>query len=290
MEDIYYLVHTTNQDPKKWKNLNPGSIDDFEHQFPGVYLTLVTKQNIHKVPLYPDNTKILIFSKRLLEQNNYHINVTDHNGIISEENTYFPWNIDEALEKINKSDEKIGNEVVFHDPVSMKYLCTLIENKSGDASMNEYLPNVPIENKVEPNLKKLPFYCFPLEDNYTGIDIVPKSSGEFFKKMAKLCGVNSNLKKDKIVKETKTKIPELYNNRKKQDLSGLSPNPNPTNQMRLLNQSKHIFGFLKDIKYNNPLQRTVKSYEPTTFKLKPIVSSKNGGKTRKNRRSKRKNT
>ena len=38
---------------------------------------------------------------RLL-QKNYHINFQDYNGIITEKNTYFPWNLDKFTKKIKK--------------------------------------------------------------------------------------------------------------------------------------------------------------------------------------------
>lgn len=37
----------------------------------------------------------------LLLQQNYHINLRDYNGNISEKNTYFPWNLEDAVHQIN---------------------------------------------------------------------------------------------------------------------------------------------------------------------------------------------
>ena len=89
MEDeVYYLVHTTNNpDCKKWSEIRaaPFNVDD---QFPGVYFSIITKSNIDRERIYPGKY-IMIFSKKLLMQKNYHINFTDYNGILTETNTYF---------------------------------------------------------------------------------------------------------------------------------------------------------------------------------------------------------
>jgi hypothetical protein len=241
MEDIYYLVHTTKKYNEDWKELQTSNIDNFEDQFPGVYLTLVTKDNIRKVSLFPGNTKILIFSNRLLEQQNYHINIRDYNGYISENNTYFPWNLNTAVHKINESEngEYIGHEVVFHDPIPMDYLCIVIDNVSSAVSPNALLPNVPIKNKTAPDMTKEPFYCYPLEKNYTGIDPFPESSREFFVKMAKTCNVDITLPTDEIINKIKKKIPYLYANRNKQQIKILKQNGSRT-RTRTRKRSKPV--------------------------------------------------
>ena len=221
MENIFYLVHTTNDYTEEWRELKTSRIEDYENQFPGVYLTLVTKENIHDVDLYPDNKQILIFSKKLLEQNNYHINLRDYNGYISENNTFFSWNLNDAVNKINETKNNInGNEVVFHDPIPIEYLCLVINNLS-KVPNNMVLPNIPIENEVQPDMTKDPFYCYPLEKNYTGIDPFPESSRKFFVKMAMTCNVDINLPTDDIIKQIKKKIPYLYANRTKQQIKVL---------------------------------------------------------------------
>lgn len=226
MKEIYYLVHTTNNYSKDWTELKTSKIENYEDQFPGVYLTLVTKDNIRKVSLFPGNKKILIFSNRLLEQQNYHINIRDYNGYISETNTYFPWNLNKAVDKINENENGyyIGHEVVFHDPIPMDYLCIVIDSLSTTVSLNMLLPNVPIQNKILPDMTKEPFYCYPLEKNYTGIDPFPESSREFFVKMAKTCNVDIRLPTDEIINKIKKKIPYLYANRNKQQIKMLNPN------------------------------------------------------------------
>jgi hypothetical protein len=222
MDDIYYLVHTTNKYTKVWKELRPSNIDEYEDQFPGVYLTLITKGNIRNIQLFdPSNKQILIFSKKLLEQINYHINLRDYNGYISKNNTYFPWNLNDVVKKINDNKGNIGNEVIFHDAIPMDYLCLVINNLSPVVSNNMILPDIPIENEMDPDMTKEPFYCYPLEKNYTGIDPFPESSRAFFVKMAKACNVDSRLSTDNIINKIKIKIPYLYANRNKQQINVL---------------------------------------------------------------------
>lgn len=67
-------------------------------------------------------------------------------------------------------------------------------------------------------MTKIPFYCIPLEDNYTGINKFKLSSKNFYKKMAILCNVNINQSRNKIIEDIKNKIIELYNDRKKQNI------------------------------------------------------------------------
>jgi hypothetical protein len=283
MDDVYYLVHSTDRKPDKWKQINTGHIDDFEHQFPGAFFTLVTKKNIDKIHLYPDSPTTLIFSKKLLEQNNYHINVRDYNGFITEENTYFPFNLDEAVKKIDENDGNMGieNEVVFHDPVSMKYLCSSIENKTPEEiPTNVYLPHIPIENKVEPDLTKEPFFCFPLEKNYTGRDPLDESSREFFQKMANLCGVKSELSNDKIIEEAKKKIPELYKHRNEQNTNALKQTPYNIKPFTIKNP-------LKPFTIKNPLT-PMNTAKPINTDYKINFNGKlNGGKLRKTKKSRK---
>lgn len=223
MENILYLVHCTNNYQEDWKSLKPSNVDDFEDQFPGVYLSLITKENIDNIDLFPGKY-ILIFSKRLLEQQNYHINLRDHNGYISEANTYFPWNINKAVTIIgerSKITANIGNEVVFHDEIPMTYLCAVIINNITFIEPNKLLPHNSLNNYIEPDMTKTPFYCYPLEKNYTGRDPLPSSSRDFFVKMANTCGVDPNLPTNEIITQIKTKIPLLYNTRTSQKISSL---------------------------------------------------------------------
>ncbi len=230
MDDILYLVHNTYGYNNEWKELETAPFKASEHHFPGVYFTLITKDNLKTEDLYGYQGDILIFSKKLLEQENYHINIRDYNGFINEENTYFPWNLNKAVKKIKQESKKgydIGNEVVFHDNIPMKYLCLVINLKSIDLTIadkhkcklsNIILPHYEIYNNEEPDKTKIPFYCIPFEDNYTGRGKYKMSSEKFYKKMAILCNVNQQQSREKIIEDIKNKMNELYNNREKQKL------------------------------------------------------------------------
>lgn len=232
MDKILYLVHAMGKDyDKTWTELRTSSFDNVNDQFPGVFFSFITKDNIENENLY-NNKTILIFSKKLLEQENYHINLSDYNGFINEKNTYFPWELEKAVKKyksiIKKNKYHVGNEVIFHDPIPMKYLCAVIMNKSISdeivdknnmaISMNLLLPKYEMYNDEPPDLTKLPFYCMPLEDNYTGINKYKLSSKKFYQKMAVLCNVDKNQDRKKIIEDIKLKITDFYYNRDKQKI------------------------------------------------------------------------
>lgn len=212
MDDILYLIHAVDNpfNINDITELIPSKIENAEHQFPGVFFTLITKHNIRNEPLFSyDN--ILIFSKKLLEQKNYHINFRDYNGWINEENTYFHWELDKVVYKINNTENTIGNEVVFHDSISMKYLCSYI--KSGT---NNDLPlTIDSINIPSPDISKIPFYCIPYEYNYNGIEKLNISSKEFYIKMAKMCLIENieNKKIEEIIELIKLNLNKFYNKR-----------------------------------------------------------------------------
>jgi len=228
MDDIYYLIHTTdNPDCLKWKELKIAEYN-INNQFPGAYLSIITKDNIYNEDLYPGKY-IIIFSKKLLLQKNYHINFQDYNGIITEKNTYFPWNLEEFTRKIKKvsSDKKLQNEVVFHDNIDMKYSCNIIDifKKKLNIKTSILLPKMSIENNEEPDMTKNPFFCYPFEDIYTGINLLQQSSKKWFIMMSKVCKININTFNDKnnytnrdIIEKIKEKAHELYMNREKQNI------------------------------------------------------------------------
>ena len=117
----------------------------------------------------------------------------------------------------------------------MKYLCKVIkrpllidiikgpskEYKKFMSKPNYFLPKKPLKNNIKPNMSRKPFYCYPLENNYTGIDPLKPSSLKFFKTMAKLCKIDDSLSKEKILEEIKKKIPYLHLNRKEQNIQAL---------------------------------------------------------------------
>ena len=219
MDDILYLIHCTpNNKYETWDALKPSPMDIY--QYPGVYFTLITKYNLYREILY-SSKYMLIFSKKLLEQQNYHINLQDYNGHINEENTYYPWNLDKLIEKIKDKKSNFMNEVVFHDPVPMKYLCMTIIHHNiswkvkplNDDIFNIGFPEYQIFNDEEPDITKIPFLCYPYEMNYNGVDPLKLSSIEFYIKMAKMCDVNINQSKIKIIEDIREKIPFLIDNR-----------------------------------------------------------------------------
>ncbi len=222
--EILYLVHTTDRDPSKYTELRTST--DIHNQFPGVYFTLITKHNRLTETLYSGKF-IMIFSTELLKQRNYHINIQDHNGIISEKNTYFPWNLEKAVKKINKKSNKHQNEVIFHDNISMKYLCRIIKKPSPSNNINAFLsfklPNEKCVSSEKPDMSKIPFYAYSFENRYTGSDPPMPSSLAFFKKMARLAKISPGTKEG-IIEELNKKIPYLLRHRDEQDINVLHTN------------------------------------------------------------------
>ena len=175
-EDVYYLVHMTNHEYKhadgtvRWRELHTSSVDtkSGSQQFPGVYFSAITQQNLLTEPVYP-YTSFLLFSRDLLAQGNYHVNITDNNGFISEGNTYFPANLRDAVDKINANarvlpdtDRRRMNEVVFYHPISMDFCCghgdrtckSAWRDPSVDYDIpvcNEFLPDYPITSLLSGN-------------------------------------------------------------------------------------------------------------------------------------------
>lgn len=218
--NIYYLLHATDADYTKFTHLKPSgsSIDELKDQFPGVYFSLITKENIDTELLSLGDT-FLLFSVDLLLQNNYHINIRDMNGIINEHNTYFSWELDGAVKHIindiehkkciqkanlamqNRDpkrlqkvkplyNERTMNEIVFHDPVDMKYLCKVIDRNIYPPSYS--LPRVQLRNYVEPDFNVKPFYCYYNEFQYTGIFPPLRSSKEWLNMMDLVSGKSIN--------------------------------------------------------------------------------------------------
>lgn len=229
-DEVLYLVHTTSIDPKTIQELRPSEMSTY--QYPGVFFSLITKYNKDTEFIYPDGDNILIFSPKLLLQSNWHANLADQQGFISENNTFYPWNFREYLQKLKERMDKealLANEVVFHDPISMKYLCRTIKKPTLDQKLakmkkgahgNYYLPDKRVQNSQPPDLTLEPFYCFPFEEVYNGVkekDWKP-SSKKFYEMMYHMC-VKSKKKapsKKAIVKSLKRNAKKIHKTRKNQ--------------------------------------------------------------------------
>lgn len=215
MDDILYLIHSTDKsiNINDINELIPSKFENANEQFPGVYFSLITKYNINTEPLF-SYKNILIFSKKLLLQKNFHINIRDYNGWINEYNTFFSWDLDKAVNIINNFDNSIGNEVVFHDPISIKYLCSYIKSNSNSES-NDLPSYIDDLNIPPPDMSKLPFYCVPFENNYNGIQKLNISSREFYNKIAKMCLIQETDDKttDDIIELIKNNMNKFYYNR-----------------------------------------------------------------------------
>lgn len=214
MDDILYLIHSTDKSFNIYdiNELIPSKFENANLQFPGVYFSLITKNNINTEPLF-SYKNIFIFSKKLLLQKNFHINIRDYNGWINEYNTFFSWDLDKAVNIINNFDNSIGNEVVFHDPISIKYLCSYFKS---DPNSNIELPSyIDDLNIPPPDMSKLPFYCVPFENNYNGIKKLNISSREFYIKIANMCliHVTDDKTTDDIIELIKNNMNNFYYNR-----------------------------------------------------------------------------
>ena len=231
-DEIFYLVHMTKPTCKNvdgtfaWDFLKPSPLDYGTDQFPGVYFTLITKDNLLTEELL-FKRYCLIFSKNLLKQHNYHINITDNNGFITENNTYFPYNLKEAVEEIKKNslinpsetdfNYHLMNEVIFHDPVPFEYCCMDIDRSSISCLLefdNDFLPDYPIHNNIAPNKDLLPFYCYAPSEELNRLT----SSYTFFQKMARICDIEPSLTTEEIIQKIQEKMDFLYEHRDKQNL------------------------------------------------------------------------
>jgi hypothetical protein len=197
-DDILYLVHATNIHPSTIKYLEPRpSCKEMNKdcQFPGVYCSLITKGNRLTQNIYPGKY-VLVLSLNVLLQSNWHVNAKDHNGNITEHNTYFPWNYKTNIDKLSDA-----NEVVFHDPINMRYLCRLLIRPSiyddeqafihfiTKGGIHSMLPQRRMHTRTPPDMTKKPFYVFNTEHRYTGTTDIPKSSMAWLRMMAKVAKI-----------------------------------------------------------------------------------------------------
>ena len=216
---IYYLIHITKNKEQIMKDGKLKVSTASNDGFPGVFFSLITSKNHGKEMLYPGND-ILIFSKKLLEQNNYHYNHVDKNGIIVE-NTLFAWNIHKLFSYYTgKFDEPFKNEIVFHDDVSLKYLCKTIK-RSPYIDRFRDLPKHEITNECKPDYTKLPFLIYCDYSVYSGVE-EPFDHDvftlDFIKLMANVARVSDKGTKEEILKRINIKSKYLRTHRNEQNL------------------------------------------------------------------------
>jgi len=199
INNLLYLVHTSSKRPEEIKDGELKVSDLDKYQFSGVYFSLITKNNYNKELLYPSEYCYL-FPIDLLKFNNYHLNIKDFNGGLSEFNTYYPFNLKEGLEVLSKNKDYM-NEIVFHNNIPMKYC-------SDFYLYSDNLPKKQLRNtNIDSNdFNYLPFYAFSNEDIYTGIPLEKKSTKEWFRKLALLANIDSYLPIEEIIIQLRMKM------------------------------------------------------------------------------------
>jgi hypothetical protein len=230
MDEVLYLVHSTNADPATLKTLKPSDISDIG-QFPGVFMSIITRKNYGNEQLFPGKY-YLIFSKELLKQRNYHFNLQDSNGMLNETFTYFPWNIEDAIPHIKAGGM---NELVFHDPVDMKYCCKIVDKITLkitlESSVEDWVkyfekggiwqlfPKKPMKNRARPNMTLLPWYGFINEDMYDGTVKIPPNSFAWYKMLARTANLEAPYRSKRVIIERlRAKASHMYANRGEQNL------------------------------------------------------------------------
>jgi hypothetical protein len=216
---IYYLIHITNNKDQIIKDGKLKVSNAASDGFPGVFFTLITSRNLGKEMLYPGKD-ILIFSKTLLMQNNYHYNHVDKNGIIVE-NTLFPWNINKLFSYYTgKYDEPFKNEIVFHDDIDIKYLCKTLKRRPY-VDRFRYFPKHELTNKTKPDYTKLPFLVYCDYSVYSGVKESFDNnvfSLNFIKLMANVARVSDKGTKEEILKRINVKRKYLHTHRHEQNM------------------------------------------------------------------------
>ena len=196
---------------------NKWTEDNYNEEFPGIFMSYITKNDINDFVKYWGEIT-LVFSKKLLNQKNYHINIIDNNGLISENLTYFNFNIDKMPKQKDVVDfyEKIyedypGNEIVFHDKIHINSLCGIwVRNKENYNKLIKQIPkkyidlvkikrkyskSVKCPDKIKIDTKSLPFLLtldFKRGGAYKAIypyENKTKSSKLFYKKLCYLANI-----------------------------------------------------------------------------------------------------
>lgn len=145
------------------------------------------------------------------------MNIHDSNGSINESRTYFPWQLQQFVDKIRKDPHKYNmNEVVFHDNISMDLCCQKLKKNV------DILPHKAMTTTATVDKEKLPFYCFINEDTYTGHPPMKSSSISWFKMLAKVAGIQKQYStKEEYIKIIRAKSVYLCKNRHLQKINVL---------------------------------------------------------------------
>lgn len=165
------------------------------YEYPGLFIHLSTKElderlsgystdnHYHSAPIgagndehvfYEDSkASYVVFPLELLLQKNWHFKLIDKNGLI-EYDTFFPENMDDIPYHHEVKDyyEKkmgyyIGNEVVFHDGLSLSNAITILNPPKG---LEEEVKK-ECKGSIELDLTKRPNYIFYSDRRYNGVKV-----------------------------------------------------------------------------------------------------------------------
>jgi hypothetical protein len=142
-----------------------------DHQFPGVYASIVTENTLQSAAetLYPGEWMLFLDARLLKDRKDYHFNVSDQNGYIGID-TLYPWDLYSFVESgqlvkaIDKcGDDFFGNEVVFHNPIPWSSVCKIKRKKHKTDYDVPTLPNFVIKStsKHFRNVNHLPYFALP---------------------------------------------------------------------------------------------------------------------------------
>jgi hypothetical protein len=146
------------------------------NEYPGIFMSIVLNKEIGSSwpPEYIGNISVidddyitLVFSPILLKQKNYHANLYDNMGFITE-NTYSHHNIDDFINKINVMQENMA-EIVFHDNITLNTLLQVwTTSVNSQHKVNRILSNNNLNIKVL-NIKTIPNISLS-DDKYCKLD------------------------------------------------------------------------------------------------------------------------
>lgn len=196
------VLSMTNE--RDFTNAKEIPMKNFKGEFPGVFMNYYTKDTLSRqfVPFIA-----LVFGVEILKQNNYHVNLYDHNGKIMEDITFSKENIESMpnIKDVLAFYDKNGinsyyNELVFHDKIDINLLSKIwcnsketydkihnlisknsklkLKNKKYFLDMLELhtkLPNrkihIPKPMLSYLDMESLPYYVFYFDNTYTGVKI-----------------------------------------------------------------------------------------------------------------------